>query len=211
MNLKREGPLALTGILTIIILLDYYTTISIFSDISGVMQKWAVIIFTFSLGMGAVSICQLHMQNIIKRTKKKWVYSSILLGTFIITLLLGLSSIVVGKAPMLNPSFAWIQKYIYTTLSATMYSTTAFYIFSAAYRAFRARTWLAAVLLTTGFFVMTKNMTMIYAILPSFSTFGDWLFSFGNTGALRGIRIGVAIGMVFYVIRYVTGKEKIAV
>lgn len=66
---------------------------------------------------------------------------------FAIMLLLGLVGLATGSE---NAIYSWVFTNVYTSLSSTLYAITGFYIFSAAYRAFRARNFDAVILLIGG-------------------------------------------------------------
>ena len=206
--LRRKGPLALTIVLAVAVFSDYYFIIPAISTIADFTKEWAVILAAFALPMGAVSMSIQHINLIVKRKEGQMIYSIALLASFFIMLLFGLRGIYITGVPTSDPVFMFLNTTIFVGIGAALYSCTGFYIASAAYRAFRARNWLAAVLLVTGIFVMFKNMSLIQAIFPSASSIGTWLFSI-SAGGQRGVTMGIALGVIFYTIRYLLGYEKI--
>jgi len=91
---------------------------------------------------------------------------------------------------------------------ATLFSMLAFYIASAAYRAFRVRTVLASILLVTAFIIMLRMIP-----LPEpFSTWNadlvKWILAVPNMAAKRAIIIGVGLGAVAYSMKIILGIER---
>ena len=111
---------------------------------------------------------------------------------------------------------------IYDPLQATMFSLLAFFMASAAYRAFRAKTTEATLLLFAAFLVMLGRVpigaevgSLIDAILPFLpgdgsTWFGDisgYIMTVLNATGQRAIMIGAALGMVAASVRIWIGLE----
>jgi hypothetical protein len=93
-------------------------------------------------------------------------------------------------------------------MEATMFSVVAFFIASAAYRAFKVKSLESAVLLITALIVMLGNVPIGSAIWSKFPEFKDWLMSVPNSGAFRGITIGTYIGAFATSLRILLGLER---
>ena len=111
---------------------------------------------------------------------------------------------------------------IYDPLQATMFSLLAFFMASAAYRAFRAKTTEATLLLFAAFLVMLGRVpigaqvgSLIDAVLPFLpgdgsTWFGDisgYIMTVLNATGQRAIMIGAALGMVAASVRIWIGLE----
>jgi hypothetical protein len=107
-----------------------------------------------------------------------------------------------------NTIYNWLFNYVYTPLGATLYPITGFYIFSAAYRAFRARNIDAALMLIAGCFVILKNAPVGEAIWIGFATIGSWFQFTGQTPGMRTFAIVGALGLIAYGFRALLGKER---
>lgn len=93
-------------------------------------------------------------------------------------------------------------------MMATMFSMLAFFIASAAYRAFRARTVPSAILLATAVIVMLGRIPMgqyIYDALPSWA---NWIMMVPSVAVQRGIIIGAALGAASMSLRILVGIER---
>jgi hypothetical protein len=109
--------------------------------------------------------------------------------------------------------FQWLYDYVYSPLFSTMFSILAFYVASAAFRAFRARTVAGTLLLLSAFLVMLGRVPIGYEIYRRFPWFplpaiADWLMSVMNTAGQRAIMIGAALGIVSASLRMLLGLEQ---
>jgi hypothetical protein len=96
---------------------------------------------------------------------------------------------------------------------ATMFAMLAFYIASAAYRAFRARNPEATLLLITATLVMLWRIPMGEAFLRLFSDslpnyINTFVMNGANLAVQRGILIGAALGAASMSLRIMLGIER---
>jgi hypothetical protein len=204
---KQQLVYALTGLVTLLMLIEYF----FFPDTqqwAEVIRTWAVIIFNISLGLGATRLLMQHSLK-LQRQSRDWQFSGVLLTAFAAMILTGFAGYILGnKVPTTNPIYNWMFNYIYTPLGATLYPITGFYIFSAAYRAFRARNIDAALMLIAGIFVMLKNAPVGEAIWIGFLWFGNWFQFTGQIPGMRTFAIVGALGLIAYGFRALLGKER---
>jgi hypothetical protein len=97
--------------------------------------------------------------------------------------------------------------YIMIPIQSTMFSILAFFIASAAYRAFRARSILASVLLLAALVLMLR-LIPLGPITGFFSDLSSWILLTPNLAAKRAILIGVGLGMVATALKVVLGIER---
>jgi len=106
-----------------------------------------------------------------------------------------------------NSMFRTFFDYVMMPILATMFSLLAFYIASAAYRAFRARNVLASLLLIAALLVMSRFNPFIpgaeYVAKAS-----NWLMNVPNLAAQRAIVIGIGLGIVATALKVILGIER---
>jgi hypothetical protein len=171
------------------------------------IRTWAVIIYNISLGLGAVRLIMAHSMN-VQRKRENWAFSGILLAGLAIMLLTGLAGYFMTGLQSNNAIYNWMFNYVYTPLGATLYPITGFYIFSAAYRAFRARNIDAALMLIAGCFVILSNAPVGEAIWVGFATIGEWFRFTGQIPGMRTFALVGTLGMIAYGFRALLGKER---
>ena len=204
---RVEIPILITAICALLQILPYYFTLgTVVEDFQSEFVNWQMVILTGATFVGAIAILQLHVPRILGQ-KENWEYSLGLVTTFVVMLLFGLPIKEAGLG-LNNAVFEFLYNNILTPLSSTMYSIIAFFIASAAYRSFKARSLEATILLIAGSFLLLKNAPIGTATWAGFGTIGDWLFNIPNMSTQRAILIGGALGALVLGVRAMTGYER---
>jgi len=176
-------------------------------SLAETIRTWAVIVYNISLGLGAIQLLRQHTLN-LQRKRDNYGYSAVVLAFFAIMFLTGMAGYLATGQQTDNGIYNWLFVNVYTPLGATLYPITGFYIFSAAYRAFRARNVDAALMLIAGCFVILSNAPVGEAIWPGFATIGEWFKFTGQIPGMRTFAMVGALGMIAYGFRALLGKER---
>ena len=176
----------------------------------------ALIIGPFALVLATITLIQTHVNRIQRRTEH-WGYSYVVFAGLITMVAIG-----VPFGPE-NPVFVWLYTNVQVPMDATMFSLLAFFIASAAYRAFRARSMEATLLLVTALIVMLGNVPVgdlmwnkimswtglsFFGIENKASAARGWILDNPNLSARRGIILGVSLGVISQSIRIILGIER---
>ena len=117
-----------------------------------------------------------------------------------------------GDPPMIwgreGRVFVWIYDHVFDPCNSTMFALLAFFVASAAFRAFRARNAEAALLLGAAILVMLGRAPLGGAISDIFPSISQWLIDIPNNGGRRAIMMGAAIGAVATGLRVIVGLER---
>ena len=110
---------------------------------------WFEILAAIAFVLGGVNLFAQHLQKISAR-RAGWGYSAVTLISFLTMFAVGVLKVVVNPDP--KPDYPWsgsyqtegsalwwLFTYVYNPLQATMFALLAFYVASAAFRAFRAK------------------------------------------------------------------------
>ncbi|RLE49499.1 MAG: hypothetical protein DRJ21_02350 [Candidatus Methanomethylicota archaeon] len=204
---RVEIPIAITVICAFIQIIPYFFNVPAWEDFADDLVEWQMIVGTAALFLGAGSLLLAHIPRVQKK-RPGWEFSALLLALMIIMIIAGLPIKQIGLG-LQNPVYQFIYRNMTVALSSTMYSILAFFITSAAYRAFRARNIDAAILLVAGTLVMLGNAPAGTAAWLGFGDIKDWLFKGPpNLATMRAIRIGAALGAIVLAARTFMGVER---
>ena len=209
--MKRQVPLVLCFIFGIVMIFTQFSPHSFSQGIYEEVISWILIIGPFALVLATVTLIQTHTARIRRRTEH-WQYSFVVFAGLLIMVLIG-----IPFGPQ-NSIFEWFYNNVQLPMDATMFSLLAFFIASAAYRAFRARTFEASLLLITALIVMMGNVPVgdliwntVLSWLPwdnGASEARQWILDNPNLSARRGIILGVSLGVISQSIRIILGIER---
>lgn len=210
--MKREIPLMITGIFGIFMIIQLFIPHYFVQDISGALQDWAIVVVAFAYILGLANIVKVN-GNIIARRETDWGYKVILIISLVVMAVTGIFIGITAEStlPFTDISFPLFnQMYhaIFVPMQSTMFALLAFFIASAAFRAFRARTTEATLLLVTAAIVMIGRVSLGEFIWDSLPEVTEWIMNFPNNAGKRGIKIGAALGGIAIGLKVILGIEK---
>ncbi len=190
------------AVLGIFFVAYYYVPHPFIQKPGGVMLQWKLSLGAAILFFAAASLIVLHIKR-VKRRERRWGYSAVTLGSTALMLFFGMAFGVEDGGVFAD----WFQ-YLITPIESTMFSLLAFFVASAAFRAFRARTWSASVLLVSAFVVMLGLVPFIENRVPFFSDAASFILEYPNSAAKRAILIGTALGAISVAVKTILGMDK---
>lgn len=192
-------------------------------------QEWFMIVSAIAFFVGGANLVIYHLRK-ISDNEAGWGYSVITLAMFAITVTVGTLKIEVppnddspsflwsGRYQEEGSAFWWLYEYMMQPITATMFSLLAFYVASAAFRAFRAKNVEALLLLGTAFIVLLSQAeeplrALVAGTPPKREELylphaALWIRSVFNTAGQRAIIIGISIGVAATSLRVLLGRDR---
>jgi hypothetical protein len=176
------------------------------------------VIFAFTWGLGLINLSRVHGKTLL-RMREGW-YNSLAFFFGLIGMgLFGFWTFYDGTKPnpIADTGFKIFFNGFWINLSASVFSLLAFYIVSAAYRAFRIRSKEAAVMMIAAFVVMMGQIPVgqwiTHGLPPSlswlqFQNISEWLMSGISSAAQRGIGFGMSVGALAMSLRIWLSLER---
>ncbi|MBI1755522.1 MAG: hypothetical protein HYR64_00255 [Fimbriimonas ginsengisoli] len=181
---------------------------------------------SFLLGLGVYSLLRVHLRKVFKQ-QKDWSFSLVLVLSLLTMVAFGYVDwnmrLGVNGAKLDDPSQWGNWNYgkdlffdgFLQQMDAAMFSMIAFFILSAAYRAFRMRSAEATILLGAAFLVLISSLGLIENIVNNWvmntlakgdgnsfwvnfklTEISGWIKDTFQTSSIRGIEFGVGIGLL---------------
>jgi hypothetical protein len=205
--LRRQVPLLITMITGLVFAAQYYVPHPASEQLLTAATKWLQIIGGFALVLGVTSLFHLHFYK-IKRKEAGWGYSVVLYAGMLGTIAVGLWANGKESVDGAATAFGWMYNFMMVPLQGTMFAILAFFIASAAYRSFRARSREAAVLLIAAVIVMTGRVPLGEYLIPQSGDISQWILNVLNASVRRAILIGVSLGAVALSFKIIFGVER---
>lgn len=205
------------------------------SDAQPVVANFSNVIAAFLIGLGIYSLMRIHLKRLVKQ-QKDWFYSLVLIVSMVSMAVFGYvdwyqrlgpqGSVMATGAGWGFPQYAKDLLFDggFQEMEATMFSMVAFYILSAAYRAFRARSTEATILLVTALIVVLSLLGVVVrfwdtsvdsiangnGIIQNFrlTDIANWIKNNLQTPAIRGLDFGVGVGLLAMGLRIWLSLEK---
>ena len=206
--MRRTVPLIITLVVGLFMVGEFFIPHWAYWEVTAEVLIWGLILAGAAYLLGLLNLVQINLPKVMRR-EPDWGYKAVMLAALVITLVIGFVN---GEARYDDgTAYKWIYDYMLTPLNATMFSLLAFYIASAAFRAFRARNLEATLLLGAAVIVMLgrvplgESLPFIGDYMPRIV---NWIMDVPNVAARRAIFIGSALGAVATALRVILGLER---
>src|SRR5512140_912885 len=148
--MKREIPVLITiAIGWLVVLGFFFPPVSV---LAGHMRDWILILVAVSQMLGVANVARINLEKVSRRHKEA-PYAMVLLVSIVVMIVLGLMPTKIGGGITGGTIFDQIYNWMYVPMQATMFSLLAFFIASAAYRAFKIRSPEASILAITAIII----------------------------------------------------------
>lgn len=224
--MRNVVPLVIAFLAGVTMMVAFFIPVA--QPLQAQAEVWFTILAAIAFLIGGTNLF-LHHAKKIARQQEGWGFSAVTLISFLATVVIGLAKWGV-PAPEAFPDYPWagsyqeegsglwwLYEYVMSPIVATMFSLLAFYVASAAYRAFRAKNLEAAVLLGTAFIVLLGR-TYAGTLATSWVPVGYEALTFPGATAIimavfatagqRAIMIGIALGIAAISLRVILGLDR---
>jgi hypothetical protein len=211
--MRLQIPLVITFLAGVVMATQFFIHHELGKTVYNELLNWGIIVAAFALVLGIQSLLRTHVEK-IRRQRRDWPYSVVAIASFVLMVVVG-----IGFGHERGTGFDWIFRHIQVPLDATMFSLLAFFIASAAFRTFRARSTEATLLLIAAIVVMLGRVPGSLIVVFQESTVGlwlhnvmpdvsEWIMNFPTVAGKRGIIFGVALGAIATALRIILGIER---
>jgi hypothetical protein len=198
---KIQIPVVLTAVIGLLMIIEFFFPMpDSVTSLNVTLRSFVTIISAAALILGTIVLTIYHGKKVGTKGGE-WYYSIIYLIAFVITAGLGVLDV-------RDTTFIWIYNNMTSPIGAALYSLTAFYITSAAYRVLRARNWSAAILLVSALIVLLMLIPIGAILFPPVVPIGTWIRDFPSGAGFRGMIIGTSLGIMGLGVRVFLGRQK---
>ncbi len=202
--MRRQLPLALCFVAGLFMAVQYFVPHPAVQNTYEIILNWLQTLLAFAFLLGTVSLVRMHFHKIRNRADDRF-FSWVTLVGLVGMIGLGFFH---PQHQLPGSPFNLMFLNVQVPIEATMFSLLAFYIASAAFRAFRARTLEATLLLVAACIVMLGRVPIGDLIHHSIPDATQWILNVPNLAAKRGVMIGVGLGMMATALKIILGIER---
>ena len=197
----RTIPLIIVFTFGVLMTIQFYVPHPVSQNLYRMVLDWMNGVMGMAIILAVGSLLKHHWNKI--RRRENLVFSTTTILGFVFMSILGLFFGIEEQS-----LFQKIFQNVQVPLQATMFSLLAFFMASAAYRAFRARNLEATLLLVSAFVLMIGMIPIGDLLTPKLPSFAQWVLNVPNMAAKRGIMIGVGLGMISTSVKIILGIER---
>ncbi|HQK95942.1 MAG TPA: hypothetical protein PLD23_20765 [Armatimonadota bacterium] len=227
--MRTQVPVAIAFIAGVVMVIQFFVPTHHSMALRDTLLAWTRIISAFALVVGIGSLVSINISK-LRRLSPGWIYAIVTLAGFAVMAVFGILGTKEAAAPAwrhtLDRCYQWLFDNVQVPMDATIFSLLAFFIASAAYRTFRARTFEASLLLAAALLVMVGRVPLgveigaklheaiwggstTAPVTPEWlQSLTEWVLNCPNTAAQRAIMFGAALAAVAQALRIIVGIER---
>jgi len=198
--MKKTLPLVVCFVSGAMMFIVYFLSHPIAEAISLTIPLYWQIVFAFTLLIGVIGYVKNNVDSISRGNDS--LFRIVGLIGFAAMPLVALIWGIGAESP-----FMWIFENVQAPMQATVFSLLAFFVVSASFRGFRARSVPATILLVTAMIVLLSRTPLGDAFhwLPDWA---DWIRNYPSMSARRAILVGIGLGSLTTSLRVIVGIER---
>lgn len=200
--MRRRLPQIVCAFFGLVLLVLYFSSHPAARALNAlVLIDYYQIIFAFTLIVGVVSFVRVNLQAIERGQDRPYRIVSLLACAAmpVTALIWGIR----GGSP-----FMWLFDNVQIPLQSTVFALLAFFVASASYRGFRARSVPAAVLLISAVLALVSRSDLGGLVSDYVTPAAEWLRNNPSMSARRAILIGIGLGSLTTSLRVILGIER---
>jgi hypothetical protein len=164
----------------------------------------ALLVTAFALLLGLINVLRVHTRRIRAR-QSGWGSSLVLIAALLLVMGAGLLPFSGQPAGPARPGVQWIFENVQLPIQASISALLVFFTLTAAWRLLRARNLESIVMLVVVLLVLAGQATV--GLVPLLPDVRNWILEVPAMAGVRGIWLGVALGILFTSIRLLAGME----
>jgi len=213
--MRREIPTFIAFFVGVICIIQFFIPHWPFGTMVDTFSDWFIILQSFAIWLGVLNLMKVSLERSFSKKKShdRW-YGVVVVLSFLLIAVVGMFFSGGREFQVPGSRFDYLYVNVYTPLSSTMFAILAFFVASASYRAFRARSWEATLLLVAAFLVMLGRAPvgdMLTQWAPEgahMSDIANWIMTYPQVAGQRAIMIGIALGVASASLRLILGLER---
>ncbi len=186
--MRRILPALVALLVGSVVLLDYFLENPVLNAAGRFLLEGAIVLAAFALLLGLWNLLLVHERQ-IRRREPGWPAS-------VVILLSTGASLALGLAGWGSEALTWFYRFVLFPLEASAGALLAFVAVSAAARAWRLSSLEGGVMLAVGAIVLVGTLAPQGAALTALGPLRDWIVSVPAMAAVRGLLLGVALGIM---------------
>ncbi len=199
--MSRHLAFAVCLISGVLMFTMYFSQHPIAQAINIAVPIWWQIVFAFTLIIGVISFVRNNVRAV--RRGHDTPYRIVAIAGVITMPLLAVIWGIGATSP-----FMWIFENVQVPLQATVFSLLAFFVASAAFRGFRARSVQAGLLLGAALIILISRSALGNVVGEWLPDLADWMRNYPSMSARRAILIGIGLGSLTTALRVIVGIER---
>jgi len=200
--IRKQLPVLVGFVGGIIVLGGFFLTDPSLRKAASTVVSWRTTLAAFALVLGAMNLVKVNWNRASAGKPIDRLAGLALLVPLVIMVVIGLTSGTTAKV------YAYMYDNVYRSGAATVFSLNAFFVVSAAYRAFRIRNAHAALFMVAGLIAVLGPASIGAYLWGQLPVIADWVLKVPSMGATRGFEIGLALGIVSMGARTLLGIER---
>jgi len=199
--MDRKLALATCFLFGLVMFLQYFSQHPTARIVNQAILEYWQIIFAFALLVGVVSVVKTNLIK-IKRRQSRFYCMVILSG------IVAMPALAIVWGIKADTPFMWTFENIQAPMQSTVFALLAFFVASASFRGFRARSIPATVLLLSATIILLSRSAFGEQIWGQLPAVADWIRNNPSMSARRAILIGIGLGSLTTSLRVILGIER---